>query len=218
MLTFALDSSTNTASAAVANAGQLLDSIEYPSGRGASPAPLSKFLASALQAHGRPARIVVGLGPGSYSGTRIAIATALGLATATGAKLFGLPSALGIEVEFDSFRVFGDARRDTAYHAVISGVRCTTGPELLEKPAVLKLLAEPSSLPVVSPDPPDWLTQFTPANPQASRLALLAQHPEVELIDGTHGLEPIYLRPPNITVPTKSDFRPLADTSGPAKS
>src|SRR5438270_2541099 len=43
-----------------------------------------------LERFGRPEQIIVGLGPGSYAGIRIAIATALGLRSATRAKLMGI--------------------------------------------------------------------------------------------------------------------------------
>ena len=49
-------------------------------------------LQGSIARFGKADRIVVGLGPGSYAGTRIAIATAIGLQTATGAELIGLPS------------------------------------------------------------------------------------------------------------------------------
>src|SRR5438094_327884 len=46
---------------------------------------------------GRSERIIVGLGPGSYAGTRIAISAAIGLQLATGSELIGLPSICAID-------------------------------------------------------------------------------------------------------------------------
>src|SRR5438093_12482676 len=46
-----------------------------------------------------PEMIVVGLGPGSYAGTRIAISAAIGLEAATKARLVGLPSICAFESE-----------------------------------------------------------------------------------------------------------------------
>src|SRR5690242_16328152 len=53
--------------------------------------------------------IVVGLGPGSYSGVRIAIATALGLRSATHSQLHGLPSISAIDRK--EYFFVSDARR-----------------------------------------------------------------------------------------------------------
>ena len=57
--------------------------------------------------------IVVGLGPGSYAGVRIAIASAIGLQAATGAQLVGLPSICAMDSAPNEYIVIGDARRAT---------------------------------------------------------------------------------------------------------
>ena len=44
--------------------------------------------------------IAVGLGPGSYAGIRIAIATGMGLQMALGARLVGIPSVAALETSF----------------------------------------------------------------------------------------------------------------------
>src|SRR6266852_6074903 len=52
---------------------------------------------------GAPDLIVVGLGPGSYAGVRIAIAAAIGLRTASNARLIGLPSICAMETGEDEY-------------------------------------------------------------------------------------------------------------------
>src|SRR5262245_7952130 len=64
-----------------------------------------------VQRFGAPEQIVVGLGPGSYAGVRISIATALGLRTAFRSKLFGIPSICAMEISARDYCVIGDARR-----------------------------------------------------------------------------------------------------------
>lgn len=67
------------------------------------------------------ARIFVGLGPGSYTGLRVGLATAQALAFATGAELHGLPSfeALAFErlAPGESGSVAFDGRAASFYHA-----------------------------------------------------------------------------------------------------
>src|SRR4051812_168044 len=50
-----------------------------------------------LRKFGLPNQIVVGLGPGSYAGVRIAIATAIGLRAASDARMFGIPSICALD-------------------------------------------------------------------------------------------------------------------------
>src|SRR3954447_5234858 len=75
-------------------------------------------------------KIVVGLGPGSYAGTRIAIAAAIGLQAATGAQLGGLPSIVALPTDAPDYVVIGDARRQSFYFALIRQRRCVKGPTL----------------------------------------------------------------------------------------
>ena len=70
-----------------------------------------------VQQFGAPDAIVVGLGPGSYAGVRIAIATAVGLRTAALATLCGVPSICALEVEAREYFVIGDARRQSFFLA-----------------------------------------------------------------------------------------------------
>ena len=71
------------------------------------------------QQFGRPDTIVVGLGPGSYAGTRIAIAAAIGLQSAYDCQLCGLPSICAMETEADQYFGVGDARRQSFFFATV---------------------------------------------------------------------------------------------------
>jgi tRNA A37 threonylcarbamoyladenosine modification protein TsaB len=74
-----------------------------------------------------------GLGPGSYAGTRIAIATAIGLEASTGARLASLPSICALESDTSTYGVIGDARRQTFFFAEVRERECVTAPLLLPK-------------------------------------------------------------------------------------
>lgn len=146
-----------------------------------------------------PGRIVVGLGPGSYAGVRIAIATAIGLRTAVGAKLFGIPSICALDVEEKDYCVIGDARRQSFFFARVKGGRAVEGPILMTA-AELEARIPDAATPIFTSE---QLPQFPSAKlayPTAGRLPALARAYPDE-IDDTRPLEPIYLREPHITVP-----------------
>src|SRR6266852_643540 len=79
---------------------------------------------------GAPDLIVVGLGPGSYAGVRIAIAAAVGLRMASAAKLIGLPSICAIDTGASEYCAIGDARRHSFFFARVNEGKLLEGPSL----------------------------------------------------------------------------------------
>src|ERR1700704_5394748 len=89
---------------------------EWPNDRKNS-GPFFEHLADVQKRFGKADAIIVGLGPGSYAGTRIAISAAIGLQTASRARLLGYPSICAIECDAAEYCVIGDARRQSFFFA-----------------------------------------------------------------------------------------------------
>lgn len=158
-------------------------------------------LGAFLDRFGNPERIVVGLGPGSYAGTRIAIATATGLAAATGASLCGLPSICAMATEADEYGVIGDARRQTFFCAHVRARECVDGPHLMSEEELREKL-KTCAWPVLTTAPLAAFPEAKVVQPEARILAGIV--PAM-----TAPLEPIYLRAPHITQP-KAGRAPVA--------
>ncbi len=164
------------------------------------------------------ARWGVGIGPGSFTGVRIAVATAKGIAIATGARLVGVTSldavAHGIEGELVA-SVLGAGKGEVFVQARRGG-KVVLGPShvvLAEVGEYLARIAGASSEIVV-------------AGEDAAGLDLSALGPRITLVNGpphdlarasvvgriamsrepddTDTLEPLYVRPPEITMPRTS--------------
>lgn len=148
---------------------------------------------------GAPNAIVVGIGPGSYAGVRIAIATALGLRSASSAKLAGIPSICAIETADSEYCVIGDARRDSFFFGRINDGRMTEGPSLHCRDELERKIQE-LDVALYASEPLPQFPRAVLAYPSAQRLAEVARDRIDELAD-TRSLEPIYLRAPHITVP-----------------
>jgi tRNA threonylcarbamoyladenosine biosynthesis protein TsaB len=172
---------------------------DWPNERKNSGA-LFENLDAVTKKFGAPETIIVGLGPGSYAGTRIAISTAIGLEFSSGARLIGFPSICAMECDAHEYCVIGDARRKSFFFARIRGQEIVEGPALYsESEMKAKLDALEPAMPIFSSD---LLPQFDRAlvrYPSALVLARVAQEPQ----RGFHcpPLEPIYLREPHITTP-----------------
>jgi tRNA threonylcarbamoyladenosine biosynthesis protein TsaB len=157
-------------------------------------------LAEVKKHFGSPDKIVVGLGPGSYAGTRIAISAAIGLQLASGAELVALPSICAINCNAREYCVIGDARRQSFFFAHICANELVEGPVLLgetELRAKMQTLDEKISI-----FSSEQLPQFPRVHlryPSARVLARLARDANRRFV--VPPLEPIYLREPHITLP-----------------
>lgn len=147
---------------------------------------------------GAPHVIVVGLGPGSYAGVRIAIATAVGLSAASATKLIGIASICGMDTAAREYCVIGDARRASFFFGRVSDGRLMEGPSLHSR-VELEMKIRESSVPLYASEPLPQFTKVTLAYPSARKLAELARAQIGEIAE-TRSLEPIYLREPHITV------------------
>lgn len=172
--------------------------------------PLQELIAKAPPASIE--MILVGSGPGSYSGTRVGIAAAQGVAIALGCPAVAVPSLLAVPSVADGARCMavGDARRGTYWTANLENCLLQDEPALcdavefeqkvtnalsagvivfsLEEPARFPLREE--ILPLIKTETPDalrlWLA-WSRAD-DSTRQKWAAEIPQ-----------PVYLKPPHIT-------------------
>ena len=207
MLTLALECSTALGSVALVSGRaphdlRFLWREQFSAGRGEG-GKLFTALANAMQAIRESGllleEIVVGLGPGSYSGVRQVIAAGTGLALATGARLTGWPSTAALSDAPGRYQAVGDARRGTFYYTAVQDGACIVGPELLPDLAALQVrLAEHADWPLLAVEtvPPGLPSETTVALPLADGLVCSEVGRRVP-----PPLEPIYLRPVTFTLP-----------------
>src|SRR5260370_17566372 len=116
MKILALELSSARGSVALFNDGNVVFFREWQNDRKNS-GPFFEYLTEVQKQFGKPDTVVVGLGPGSYAGTRIAISAAIGLQAASHARLIGFPSICAIECDAEEYCVIGDARRKSFFFA-----------------------------------------------------------------------------------------------------
>ena len=156
--------------------------------------------------------VLVGTGPGSYSGTRVGIAAAQGVGIARGCPVVGLPSLLATpEARSGGAVVYlGDARRGAWWHARVDGGRLLAAPAICEAGELAEVAEQAlgAGEPVLSFDPLERLglgdeqTQgLVAGGPTAGRLveAWLGMSDQERLASAGVPPEPYYIRPPHIT-------------------
>jgi tRNA threonylcarbamoyladenosine biosynthesis protein TsaB len=174
---------------------------DWPNDRKSSAA-FFENLDEVVKKFGAPQIVVVGLGPGSYAGTRIAISAAIGLQGSSGARLIGFPSICAMECDAQEYCVIGDARRKSFFFARIRANELVEGPDLFsEEELKSKVVTLGNDMSIFCCES---LPQFPEAvihYPSAQLLARLAQDPSRNFT--LPPLEPMYLREPHITLPKR---------------
>jgi tRNA threonylcarbamoyladenosine biosynthesis protein TsaB len=177
--------------------GEIVVMDEWPNDRKNSGAFFEK-LGAVTRKFGAPETIIVGLGPGSYAGTRIAISAAIGLQASSGARLIGFPSICAMDTNGHEYCVVGDARRKSFFFARIGGHTLLEGPTLFtESDLKSKLQSLDARLPVFSSELLPEFSRAVICYPSALVLARLAR--EGHRSFDCPPLEPIYLREPHVT-------------------
>ena len=165
-------------------------------------APLQQLLDALKGA--RIERILVGTGPGSYSGTRVGIAVAQGLAIAHSAELIGLPSVLATPIAHASprCRAIGDARRGDWWWYDIHQSSCAASPAMGNKEELNQILGDTVPPFSLDPIPADALIQtIAQETPTAGLLwqAWQSLTTEQQAYWSAQIVQPVYLKPPHIT-------------------
>jgi tRNA threonylcarbamoyladenosine biosynthesis protein TsaB len=199
MICLALEFSSERRSVALSRGETVLaEAVEQTGGRGTNALGLiEKVLADTRISREVIKVIAVGLGPGSYTGIRAAIAVAQGWQLARGVKLLGVSSADAIAAQAQADGIFGqvnvliDAQRGEFYRSVweisaaerreISPLKIFTGAEAAELLSAGEICVGP-----------EQIKKTFPSAREIARLALRRS----DFISGEK-LEPIYLRETN---------------------
>ena len=198
MKTLALELSTSRGSLAWQD-GEIEFTREWPNDRKNSAA-FFESLQAVRGKFGAPETIVVGLGPGSYAGTRIAISAAIGIQLSCGARLIGYPSICAIQCDAQEYCAIGDARRKSFFFARILENEVIEGPVLFSEAELkAKLESIDSATPVFSSELLPQFQRPVVSFPTALILARLAKEPRRRFC--LPPLEPFYLREPHTTMP-----------------
>lgn len=209
-----LETSTQLGSAAVADmhANQVVAQCHFESDRNHNAdmfGPLGKMLAPLNRACFK--RIIVGSGPGSYSGTRVAIAVAQGMAIVHHCPVVAIPSWIAIDFPAVSSLAIGDARRGHWWWArLCNRTMESSTPEMGDVDALQNAVADAiaSGREIYTFEDPCNLPfdyQINRKFPTASALwsAWLEADEITQNAWENQPAQPCYLKPPHITAPMR---------------
>ena len=156
--------------------------------------------------------VIVGSGPGSYSGTRVGIAAAQGVAIAAGCPAIAVASILAVPsaAHGEACLAIGDARRGSYWTAKVEHPHLISTPELTDAAGLLEMIQiyltaghavfsfeDPARFPLPAEMAAQVKLEFPTAAllwqawlaaDQVGRAAWISQTPQ-----------PMYLKPPHIT-------------------
>lgn len=184
MKSLIIENSTRSGTLAVADAGKVLVRREF-----SKAGELAAAIQGIFLEFGPPDEVVVGIGPGSYTGLRVASATAIGLQLALGCPALGCPSVFGYQN--DSYHVVGDARLGAVFLASIENHRLTRGPELLPAEEFQVLQPRLGGAPIFAIGPIPGCPDLPILQPKAEYLIRCRN-------SFVPSLEPLYLKEPHV--------------------
>lgn len=113
---------------------------------------VSNLVARALVSGPVPDQVIVGMGPGPFTGLRVGIAFAQSFALARGIPVIGICSLDAIEIDQEEYVAAIDARRKEIYWARYQGGRRIEGPSVNKPDEVLGFIIDqyPSPAKMVS--------------------------------------------------------------------
>ena len=204
MTILALEFSSAQRSVALARHGEVLATAGETGERGTNAfGMIEAVLASARLGRAEIDCLAVGLGPGSYTGIRVALAIAQGWQLATGVKLLGLGSVDCLVAQARAEKIFGrvnvviDAQRGelylAAYDVSAAGSQAVSPLKIVALAEVAARAAAGEIL--VGPEVTRWFAAGKVVSPQAAMLATLAAD-RSDFMPGEK-LEPVYLRETN---------------------
>jgi tRNA threonylcarbamoyladenosine biosynthesis protein TsaB len=204
MTILALEFSSPQRSVAVARDGNVLSETSEAGGRNtAAFGMIKKVLTEAKIGREQIDVIAVGLGPGSYTGIRSAIAIAQGWQLAREIKLIGVGSVEAIAAQAQAEKIFGrvnvviDAQRNEFYLAafeISTGGFKEVDPLKILPQAEVRSRADANEI-VTGPEVIKWFLNGRNIFPRAATLAKLAAGRN-DFVAGEK-MEPVYLRETN---------------------
>jgi tRNA threonylcarbamoyladenosine biosynthesis protein TsaB len=200
MILLAIETSVAAASLCLADTEEILFSTTWQAERNhdAHLFPALQKALDSLPAGSAPDYVLVGAGPGSYGGVRVALAAGVGIAAVTGAALVAVES--WAQLAEGKSCVVADARRGgwTVRHPD-GTIEVLTPEQLAELKAPLYSVEKPGIVPAA---------QKEGLTPHAEGLVRtwLKMTPEEQAAAAARPAEPIYVRPPHITKATRKPW------------